>query len=126
MNPAARALRLPLRLSRHQSWTRLQTQPTLCARVAHLPRRSRQYQPPHSLSSAFSTHALRMGKAKSQNNPDNDPCKPFAMTFESNGVRENVKKIIIALAFVTAILELFAWCESIWTWWKREEGDNLE
>lgn len=126
MNPASRALNLPLRLSRQQLCTRLQTQPTLCARVAYLPLRSRQYQSPHSLTSAFSTHATRMDKAKSQNNSDDDAWKPFAMTFESIGVRENVKKIIIALAFVTATLELFAWCESIWTWWKGEDGDKLE
>ncbi|OKP10951.1 hypothetical protein PENSUB_3771 [Penicillium subrubescens] len=67
-----------------------------------------------------------MEKAKSQNTPDDDAWKPFAMTFESIGVRENTKKIIIALAFVTAIMELIAWGETIWTWWKGEEGDKLE
>ncbi|KAF3392639.1 hypothetical protein F1880_008660 [Penicillium rolfsii] len=126
MNPAARALRPPLRLPRHHPWTRPPTQPTLCARVAHLPLRFRQYQPPHSFSTAFSTHAVRLGKAKSENSPDDDAWKPFAMTFESARVRENVKKMIIGLAVVTATLELFVWCESIWTWWKGKEGDKLD
>jgi hypothetical protein len=67
-----------------------------------------------------------MEKANSQNNPDNGAWKPFAMSFKSNGVRENTKKIIIAVAAVTAIMEGVIWCEYIWNWWKGEEGDNID
>ncbi|KAJ5368996.1 uncharacterized protein N7496_008756 [Penicillium cataractarum] len=71
-------------------------------------------------------HALRMEKAKPQTDPDAGALKPLAMSFESIGIGKNMKRLVLLIASVTATLELFIWCESIWNWWKGEEGDKLE
>lgn len=67
-----------------------------------------------------------MEKAKTQADPDSGAWKPLAMSFESIGVGKNMKMLILLVASVTATLELFIWCESIWNWWKGKEGDKLE
>jgi hypothetical protein len=94
--------------------------------VAYVPTRSRQYQLPHSFTSAFSTQAIHLEKAKSQTDPDAGSWKPLAMSFESIGIGKNMKMLVLLIASVTAILEVFICCESVWNWWKGEAGDTLE
>jgi hypothetical protein len=68
---------------------------------------------------------MRTEKAKTRD-PDPGVITPLAMSFESIGIGKNVKRIVLLMATVTAMLELFIWCESTWNWWKGEEGDKLE
>ncbi|KAJ5438183.1 uncharacterized protein N7458_009181 [Penicillium daleae] len=72
-----------------------------------------------------------MEKAKSQAEADSGlgskpAWTPVAMSFESLGIGKNMKNLVLLIASVTAALELFIWCESIWNWWKAEEGDRVE
>lgn len=98
--------------------------------MAAFPIRSWHSQLPHLSSSAFSTQAIRTEKAKAH--PEQDSglgskpgLTPLAMSFESLGIGKNMKMLVILIASVTATLELFIWCESIWNWWKGEEGDQV-